>query len=78
LTILITSLCQLDILEQLSRQVLPGTKHREKDLINEIRVQLYADLLPEELLNEAWGHYFSLFKEVLVYLMIILCIKSNL
>jgi len=53
------------------------SEHREKDLFNDMLVQLFPDLLPEELLNEA-RHFYVLFQEVLVYLMIIFCIKSNL
>ena len=77
MTILITTLRQLDVLEQLLRSVLLFEEKREKDLINDMLIQLCADLLPEELLNEA-RHFYVLFQEVLVYLMIIFCIKSNL
>ena len=74
---LITTLSQLNILEQLLRSVLLFEEKREKDLINDMLIQLLTDLLPEELLNEA-RHFYVLFQEVLVYLMIIFCIKSNL
>jgi hypothetical protein len=57
---LITTLRQLDVQEQLPRQFLPGTKQREKDIINDTGIQLLTDLLPEELLHETRDHYLFL------------------
>ena len=66
---LITTLSQLNVLEQLLRRVLLFEEKMEKNLIDNALIQLYADLQTEELLNEA-RHEFLSFQEVLVYLMI--------
>jgi hypothetical protein len=42
--------------------VLLFEEKREKDLINYALIQLYADLLPEELLHETGTHCFFLLK----------------
>jgi hypothetical protein len=34
------------------------SEHREKDLFNDMLVQLFPDLLPEELLHKTGTHYF--------------------
>jgi hypothetical protein len=50
---------------QTIRQVLLFEEKRENDIVKESDIQLYAYLLPEELLNETRHYFFSL-KEVLV------------
>jgi hypothetical protein len=42
-----------DVQVQAIRQVLPSEQQRENDLVNEILTALLANLLPEELLDEA-------------------------
>jgi hypothetical protein len=46
--------------------VLLFEEKREKDLVDEIRIQLLADLLPEELLNEA-RHYFLFLRGLSIF-----------
>jgi hypothetical protein len=70
--ILITTLSQLNVLEQLLRSVLLFEEKREKDIVNESDIQLLADLLPEELLNEArhlcsLSRGLSIFDDYLLY-----------
>ena len=50
---------QLNVLEKILRRMFPWPKQREKDLINYTLIQLYADLLSEELLNETGTNCFS-------------------
>jgi len=47
--------------------MLPWPKHWEKDLINNARIQLLANLLSEELLHDTRDHWFPF----------ILCLKKN-
>jgi hypothetical protein len=51
---------------QTIRQVIMFGEKWGKDIVNHSRVQLLADLLTEELLNEARGHFMFSLKEVLV------------
>ena len=69
---LITTLSQLNVLEQLLRSVLLFEEKREKDLFNYALIQLLTDLLPEELLNEtrhlcSLSRGLSIFDDYLLY-----------
>jgi hypothetical protein len=62
---LVPSPSHLDIQKQVSWTMLPLPEKREKDLINYGLIQLFTDLLSEELPHETRTHWFSFFNSLL-------------